>query len=77
MGGTGRGGVGDVEAQGGCGDDAQHAGSRSDGRSGGVRPEEGDDPGGPVQGQKATVAWANFGKFQGKSRRAAKATGPN
>jgi hypothetical protein len=38
---------------------------------------EGDDPGWPMLGQKSPVAWANFGKFQAKSRRAAKATGPN
>jgi hypothetical protein len=59
------------------GGDAQHDGSRPDGWSGGVGLEEGDDPGGPVLGQKDAVAWADFRKFQGKSRRAAKATGPN
>jgi hypothetical protein len=45
--------------------------------SGDIRPEEGDDLGGPVLGQKAAVAWADFGKFQRKLRRAAKAIGPN
>jgi hypothetical protein len=51
--------------------------SKENGRSGGVGLEEGDDPGGPVLGRKAAVAWANFGKFQGKWRRPAKATGLN
>jgi hypothetical protein len=61
----------------GSGGGTQHDVCRPDGRSGGVRPEEGDDPGAPVLGQKAVVACADFGKFQAKSRRAAKATGPN
>jgi hypothetical protein len=76
--GTGRGSVGDVEARGGGGGgSAQHDGSPPDGRSGGGGPEEGDDLGGPSLGRKAIVAWANFRKFHGKSRRAVKATGPN
>jgi hypothetical protein len=62
--------------RGGGGSD-QHDGSLPDGRSGGVGPEEGDDPDGPVRGRNAAVAWANFRKFQGKSRLAAKATRPN
>jgi hypothetical protein len=41
------------------------------------RPEEGETPGGLVLGRKAAVASANFRKFQGKLRRAAKATGLN
>jgi hypothetical protein len=73
---TGRGSVGDVEARG-----AKATLSTTvAGRMGGavaLEPEEGDDPGGLVLGQKATVAWADFRKFQGKSRRAAMATGPN
>jgi hypothetical protein len=45
--------------------------------SGDIKPAEGDDLGGPVLGRKASMAWADFGKFQRKSRRAAKAIGPN
>jgi hypothetical protein len=40
------------------------------------RPEEGETPGGSVLGRKAAVAWADFGKFERKSRWAAKATEP-
>jgi hypothetical protein len=40
-------------------------------------PEEGETSGGSVLGRKAAVAWADFGKFERKSRRAAKATRPN
>jgi hypothetical protein len=75
-GGIWRGSVGDTEAQGG-GASAEHDGSRSDGWSSGVKPEEGDDPGGPVLGRMAAVTWADFKKFHGKSRQAAKATRPN
>jgi hypothetical protein len=44
-----------------------------------VRSEGGDNPGGPVLGRKAAIAmaWADFRKFQGKSRWAAKAIGQN
>jgi hypothetical protein len=65
-----------MEAQGGGGD-VQQDGSRPDGQSGGIGSEEGDVPGGPVLDRKAAVAWADFEKFQGKLRRAAKATRPN
>jgi hypothetical protein len=61
----------------GGGASAEHDGSRSDGWSSGVKPEEGDDPGGPVLGRMAAVTWADFKKFHGKSRQAAKATRPN
>jgi hypothetical protein len=61
----------------GGGGGAQHDGSRPDGRSGSDGPEEGDDLGGLVLGRKPPVAWADFRKFQGKLRRAARATGPN
>jgi hypothetical protein len=54
-----------------------HDSSRPNGQSGVVRPEEGDDLGGPMLSQKVAVAWADFGKFHGKLRRATKATGPN
>jgi hypothetical protein len=73
--GTERGSVGDIEAR---GEGRRSARRQPAGwRSSGVRPEEGDDPGGSVLGRKVSVAWADFRKFQGKSRRAAKATGQN
>jgi hypothetical protein len=41
------------------------------------RPEEGETLGGPVLGRKDAVAWADFGKFQRKSRWTTKAIGLN